>query len=155
VPTPNERKALWFLAIVALSGSVVRLMRPSQPPPTSAQAQALERQLRRVDSARAAKHGDQKRRSFPQPPAIVDLDRASVEQIEALPGIGPALAKRIVAHRDSVGTFGAIEALCEVRGVGPKLAERLRPLVTFTAPRRPLNDACGGSARVSRKRRGS
>jgi competence protein ComEA len=86
---------------------------------------------------------------------IVDLDRASIAQIEGLPGIGPALARRIVAHRDSAGSFGALEAVCEVRGVGPRLAERLRPLVTFTGPRRPLIDACGSPGKTPRKRRGS
>jgi competence protein ComEA len=189
VPTPNERKALWFLAIVALSGTAVRLMRSSETPPTSVQGAALERQLARVDSVRAARRAEQGTRSvgrrrgspgdrrqapdasMPQPPPAsmprlqspaaeprgppppVDLDRATAAEIEALPGIGPALARRIVAHRDSAGAFGALDALCDVRGVGPKLAERLRPLVTFTGPRRPVSDACGGPGSASRKRR--
>lgn len=91
----------------------------------------------------------------PASPSPIDLDRATVEEIEALPGIGPALAKRIVATRDSAGSFGSMDALCTVRGVGPKLAERLRSLVTFTGPRRPLIDACGAPDRAARKRRGS
>jgi hypothetical protein len=62
----------------------------------------------------------------------VDLDHASEREIDALPRVGPALARRIVAHRDSFGPFGSMEALRRVKGVGPATAERLAPLVTFS-----------------------
>jgi competence protein ComEA len=87
------------------------------------------------------------------------MNIASSGQIEALPGIGPALAKRIIAHRDSTGPFADLRALCEVRGVGPALAARLRPLVTFGGPGSPVSDACvspstgAGKARAERSRK--
>lgn len=62
----------------------------------------------------------------------VDLDHASEREIEALPRVGPALAHRIVAHRDSFGPFGSIEALRKVKGMGRATIERLTPLVTFS-----------------------
>ena len=62
----------------------------------------------------------------------VDLDHASEREIEALPRVGPALARRIVAHRDSFGPFGSIGALRRVKGIGPAMLERLTPLVTFS-----------------------
>jgi competence protein ComEA len=62
----------------------------------------------------------------------VDLDHASEREIDALPRVGPALARRIVAHRDSFGPFGSMEALRRVKGVGVATAERLAPLVTFS-----------------------
>jgi DNA uptake protein ComE-like DNA-binding protein len=68
---------------------------------------------------------------------IVDLDVASAAEIEALPGIGPALAGRIVADRTAHGPFGSLDGLTRVRGVGPALADRLQPLVTFSLPPRP------------------
>jgi hypothetical protein len=166
MPTPNERKALWFLALVALSGSGVRLWRAHRPPLEVAETAAIDRQLLRIDSARTA---PRRRRGEPRAPAPpmapgataaapptdgmspVDLDRADSAQIAALPWIGPALAQRIVAYRDSAGGFGGIGALCAVRGIGPGLAARLRPLVTFTGPRRPLSDECDGASRQSRK----
>lgn len=68
----------------------------------------------------------------------VDVDRASAAELEALPGIGPALARRIVVTRDSSGPFGSLEELqARVRGVGPALAKRLAPAVTFSAPHSP------------------
>jgi len=62
----------------------------------------------------------------------VDLDRADSAALERLPRIGPALAARIVADRRSHGDFGSLEALQRVRGIGPKLAQLLRPHVTFS-----------------------
>jgi competence protein ComEA len=63
---------------------------------------------------------------------LVDLDRASEPEIEALPRIGPAIARRIVASRDSLGAFGSLEGLARVRGMGPATRKRLAPLVTFS-----------------------
>jgi competence protein ComEA len=153
MPTSGERKALWFFALVALSGSAVRLVR-GEPEVSSP---GLEHQIRRVDSARAVRSGGSRARARPAgdsvPRGPVDLDRASAAEIEALPGIGPALAARIVAHRDTAGAFGWMDALCEVRGVGPALSERLRPLVTFSGPRRPVSAACGGGSKAAKKTR--
>jgi competence ComEA-like helix-hairpin-helix protein len=158
VPTANEKKALWFLALVALSGSGVRLWRAQVPDAGATESAALERQIGRVDSARALRHKKsdppaQKPAAETEPSRPIDLDQATADQIESLPGIGPALAKRIIAHRDSAGAFGQLEALCEVRGVGPALAAKLRPLVTFTGAHRPLSAACGDSSNRTPKTR--
>lgn len=83
--------------------------------------------------------------SPPAQPVQVDIDHASAAELERLPWVGPALAARIVADREAHGPFGSIEALVRVRGVGPKLAERLRPLVTFSGPGRPRDAASGGA----------
>jgi competence protein ComEA len=62
----------------------------------------------------------------------VDLDRAMDHEIEALPWVGPALARRIVANRDSFGPFGSLEALGRVKGIGAATRKRLAALVTFS-----------------------
>ncbi|HEY8175556.1 MAG TPA: helix-hairpin-helix domain-containing protein [Gemmatimonadaceae bacterium] len=167
MPTANEKKALWFLALVALSGSGVRLWRAKMPDAGATESAALDRQIGRVDSVRALRHQKSDARENKQPggnrdtlrpeakeaSSPIDLDQATTGQIESLPGIGPALAKRIVAHRDSAGAYGQIDALCEVRGIGPALSERLRPLVTFTGAHRPLSAACGDSSNRTPKMR--
>ncbi|MGH9462982.1 MAG: ComEA family DNA-binding protein [Vicinamibacteria bacterium] len=61
--------------------------------------------------------------------AQVNLNTATVEQLVELPGIGEAVATRIVAYRDANGSFGKIEELMNVRGIGEKTFLRLRPLV--------------------------
>ena len=66
------------------------------------------------------------------PHPVIDLDRASEQEIDVLPRVGPAIARRIVANRDSFGPFGSLEALRRVKGMGPATLERLSPLVTFS-----------------------
>jgi competence protein ComEA len=59
--------------------------------------------------------------------APLDLNQATVEQLDGLPGIGPALAARIIAHRDEHGPFERIEQLGDVKGIGARTLEKLRP----------------------------
>ena len=66
--------------------------------------------------------------------APIDLNRASVEGLQALPGVGPQMARRIVAYRTQHGPFRRLEDLAAVRGIGPRTVERLRPLTTVTTP---------------------
>lgn len=72
---------------------------------------------------------EESRSPAPAPAGPLDLNRASAEDIEKLPGIGPAVAKRIVAYRDSAGRFSKLEDLDAVKGIGPKLLDKLRPLL--------------------------
>lgn len=58
------------------------------------------------------------------------LNAAAAEELDALPGIGPVLAERIVAHRDDVGPFASVEDLDAVSGIGPAVMANLRDLVT-------------------------
>jgi competence protein ComEA len=62
----------------------------------------------------------------------VNVNRAGVEELQTLPGIGPALAARIVAHRAAHGPFRAVEELETVPGIGPATATRLRGRVDTT-----------------------
>jgi competence protein ComEA len=62
-------------------------------------------------------------------PDRIDLNRAGASELDALPGIGPVLARRIVEHRRQHGPFRSLEELRAVRGLGPRLLERLRPRV--------------------------
>jgi competence protein ComEA len=61
--------------------------------------------------------------------SIVDLNRATVEQLEALPGIGPATAQAIVDHRARHGPFRSVAQLLQVRGIGEAKLAALRPRV--------------------------
>ena len=67
-----------------------------------------------------------------RPNGLIDMDFASANEIEALPRIGPALARRIAASRDSFGPFASLEGLKRVKGMGKATLEQLAPLVTFT-----------------------
>lgn len=67
----------------------------------------------------------------------IDLDTATEEAIETLPRVGPALARRIVANRDSLGPFRSMDGLKRVKGIGPATVTLLTPLVTFSRQARP------------------
>ncbi len=55
-----------------------------------------------------------------------------MEQLDALPGVGPSTAQAIVAYRDEHGRFAAVEELEEVRGIGPAKLDGLRGLVSVS-----------------------
>jgi competence protein ComEA len=59
----------------------------------------------------------------------LDLNAATPDGLDALPGVGPVLAARIVAWRTAHGRFTSVDELGEVQGIGAKALERLRPLV--------------------------
>ena len=61
----------------------------------------------------------------------VALNSATLEQLDSLPGIGPALAQRILSYREAQGPFTSIDQLGDVPGIGPSKLEQLRPLVTL------------------------
>lgn len=59
----------------------------------------------------------------------INLNLASVEQLDTLPGIGPAYAERIIAYREEHGGFSNIEELQDIVGIGPKTYEKLKDMV--------------------------
>jgi competence protein ComEA len=62
-------------------------------------------------------------------PGPVDLNTATLADLDALPGIGPVLAQRILDHRTAHGPFGSVEELDDVSGIGPALFAEISPLV--------------------------
>ena len=61
--------------------------------------------------------------------AAVNLNTATVQQLDALPGVGPVTAAAIVAWREANGKFTSVDQLAEVDGIGPGRLEKLRSLV--------------------------
>jgi competence ComEA-like helix-hairpin-helix protein len=81
---------------------------------------------------RAGASGSQQTHAQPtrQDTPPVSINEASPEELESLPGIGPALAARIVEHRERFGRFRRAEHLLLVRGISERRFLQLRPYVT-------------------------
>ena len=151
--TKGERRALLFLAAVALLGAGTRVIRSRHG---AVDSSSLDRQLDAVEATRSPSRtrspptrktrertsSDSQPPSSATPPATpvpvgpLDLDVATSDDIERLPGIGPAIAKRIVADREKNGGFGCLKALDGVKGIGPAMIARLDRLVAFSGARR-------------------
>jgi comEA protein len=82
---------------------------------------------------------------------LIDVNSANLAQLDLLPGIGPALASRIIADRDEHGRYDSVEDLQRVSGIGPKTVEKLRSHVslgnlirTDESDQSPASDGEGG-----------
>ncbi len=70
----------------------------------------------------------------PVPLHRVDLNRAGNSELGLLPGVGPALAERIIEERAAHGPYGRVADLTRVRGIGPATMRELEPFATAEAP---------------------
>ncbi len=133
--TAAERRGALVLVAILVLGAAHDLWRAERPPAAPPRA-GREAESRSPGSAGAW--------TDPTPPPAVpgsggaatrlDLNRATTEELDALPGIGPVLAGRILAHRARYGPFRTVDELRAVRGIGPRLLERLRPRLTVEPP---------------------
>ncbi len=85
----------------------------------------------------AAQEGSSRPAATQRPAATapVNLNTATAAQLESLPGIGAAMAQRIVEYRQQAGGFKKIEELMNVRGVGEASFLKLKALITVTVPK--------------------
>jgi competence ComEA-like helix-hairpin-helix protein len=82
-------------------------------------------------SAASIAHAQHKK----QPPAApIDLNAATAEELQALPTIGPAMAKTIVDFREKSGPFRRAEDLLAIKGITKERLEKIRPYVKINAP---------------------
>jgi hypothetical protein len=158
MPTPAERKALLFFSVVLVLGASTRAYRTfhSRSPTDASARSALERQIAAADSARRAgvrKPKGERKKQPPKPVGPVDLDVATEKEIEALRHVGPTLARRIVADRDSFGPFGSMEGFSRVKGIGPSMVAKLDSAVTFSLVPRPTNRVISRPSELPKARR--
>lgn len=121
-------------AVHPVAGEAVAEAAPA-PPPEEAQPQTPGDGLLAAASTDPCRPGGRADDApLEQTTSLVDLNRAGVDELDGLPGIGPVLARRIVEFRQQHGPFAMVEDLLEVPGIGPKTLERLRALVRVSGP---------------------
>lgn len=83
-------------------------------------------------SASSSSQGSRQGGTQPAPaPGQVHLNSATAEELEALPGVGPVVAGRIVSYRQTVGPFRRVEDLMQVKGIGEKTFARIKPYLSL------------------------
>jgi len=141
-PDPLKRYRLYiamFLLNLALVVGVIYLLRRDQPrpviitvlptrPPTEAVSSAPAPASTRPAGSPATPTGLPTARPASQ--TKLDLNSATLEELQALPGIGPVLAQRILDFRSAHGRFDSAEQLKEVRGIGDAIYQEIVDLIT-------------------------
>ena len=128
--TPGERRGALVVVCLLALGAGHDLWRAGRPLPTPVQGR-VDPSAAAAAPIRAGGAGDTIGPGAPaRPPLRLDLNRATAAELDALPGIGPVLAARIVAHREQHGPFLSPEELMAVRGIGPRSFHRIAALLT-------------------------
>ena len=137
--TPQERLALGVTVLLLAAGAGARILSPN-PSPVQWLQNAEPAADTRVDDARPPRRAAESARERERVRARalaegerIDPNRASADEIDRLPRVGPALAGRIVAWREAHGPFRSLADLDSVPGVGPALLEELAPHLQLPA----------------------
>lgn len=70
------------------------------------------------------------RETKPLPTRKINLNKATIEELSLLPGVGPATAETIIEHRKTNGAFSSVDDLDDIKGIGEKKLEKIRPYAT-------------------------
>ncbi|HTY05330.1 MAG TPA: helix-hairpin-helix domain-containing protein [Gemmatimonadales bacterium] len=128
----DDRRAAFLLALLTLGGAGARFALSPAPGAPPGEVTLVPASDSPPVSPRDVAHRALRLARPLQPGERIDVNQASAVELTRLPRVGPALAQRIVLWRDQHGPFHSIAALDSVPGVGPKLLEGLRNVITFS-----------------------
>ncbi len=122
--TRDEERALAFVAALVLLSAAVRLA--ALPEPVEPPGGGFDLDAHIAATERAVEEAERRERPL-APGETVDPNTAPADALDRLPGVGPALARRIVEDRTENGRYRAVPDLVRVPGIGPKTLDRLAP----------------------------
>jgi comEA protein len=111
--TPPERKALIFIGILILAGSILRFYKVN----------SIEDVIPNKVQPRIIQEDSNNQ--------IINVNKASEAQLQKLPGIGPKIASEIVSYRSKFGEFSTLNDLKKVKGIGDKKVEGFSKYIAF------------------------
>jgi len=117
-PTVRLRQTRWWRKDGKVDSPILVALRFNQP--------VAPEKIRDAISLKYSPH-EWEAPSAPSEP--IDLNRATADQLDALPGIGPSTAAAIVSYRDRAGPFSSVDGLLQVPGIGPAKLDLIRSLV--------------------------
>ncbi len=157
--TPQERLALGVTALLLAAGTGARVLADRAPGGDRLAAEAGLAGAAPMEAALARAEDDRIRTRPLREGERIDPNTASALELQRLPRVGPALAGRIVAHREASGDFRTLADLDAVPGVGPAMLAGLAPLVTLPPAPPPVavaqSDARAGAGGAAAAVQGS
>ena len=130
--TRQERAVILFLLFALIVGSGIALLKKRNS--------GFAPELIPLSSQRAevkGKVGESSRVSFTPVHKKVNINTASPEELQSLPGIGPSLARRIIEYRSINGRFRRVEEIKKVSGIGERSFQRIKKLIAVGKPFSP------------------
>ena len=137
--TPSERRVILLLIAAFLAGWGIKWYKESFLGQPAFDYSAVDSEFtarsgaytsRAVDSSRHEPFRGRRKKTGARSAAKVNINTASKDELVGLPGIGDAMAERIILYREDHGPFGSVEGLGGVKGIGKKKLQRLIPLCT-------------------------
>jgi len=121
----KEKAVLYFLIISLVIGSVISLYKREKEKQNIMTISMEMNSGEKHDTTIIGK-AENKRKKEKMKSELVDINQATAKELEALPGIGPVLALRIIEERNRKGKFLAPEDLLKVKGIGKKKLEEIK-----------------------------
>lgn len=112
--------AVWALVVLGVPALVLIFRVIGGEPQPSVEIRVAEQVASRVEKSGPSQ-------------VKLDLNRATIEDLKLLPGIGPKRARNIVDRREQKGPYRSLWELAEIRGISKRMIERLEPLVEVRA----------------------
>ena len=125
--TKNEQKVFLFLSLVMLSGVAVKAYKAYIVPPTAPRFDYSVSDSIFTERSKPLLNDSLISDSMNVSAKKIDLNSATKTELMSLPGIGEAMAERIMLHRDEKGKFKSINELRTIKGIGEKKFEKLKP----------------------------